>query len=110
MFAWVLRLGRLMGFWLCLSVGAATVLGTGTVWLRHQGRAEEARRAVLHAREEELLAGMDRLAAEWSRLNRPERLTRLARKYLDLGPRPISRPADLVDVLGPGGPSAGAAR
>ncbi len=101
MFGWVFRLTRLLGFWLSLSVVAVVVLGTSTVWSRHQDRAEEVRRTALQERERELLAGIDRLALEWSRLNQPERLAGLARKHLDLQPVPVRRPAEIVEVLVP---------
>ena len=100
MFAWIFRLGRLMGFWLCLSMVLVMVLGGSTIF-RHQLRSGEARLEALEAKEEELRAGMDRLAMEWSRLNQPAQLADLARRHLDLRPIPISPPAEFVEVLAP---------
>ena len=110
MFAWMFRLGRLMGFWLCLSMVLVMVLGGSTIWLRHQLRSGEARLEVLQAKEEELRAGMDRLAMEWSRLNQPAQLADLARRHLDLRPVPISPPAEFVEVLAPALLPGGAGR
>ena len=101
MVASLARLGRLMGFWLCLSTMLVMVLGGGTIWLRHQLRSGEDRLEALQAREDELRAGMDRLAMEWSRLNQPAQLADLARRHLDLRPVPVSRPAEFVEVLAP---------
>ena len=102
MLSWAFRVGRLMGFWLCLSMVSVMVLGGSTIWLRHQLRAGEARLEALHAKEEELRAGMDRLAMEWSRLNQPEQLADLAQRHVDLRPRPVSPPARLVEVISQG--------
>ncbi len=102
MVAWVLRAGRLMGFWLCLLMVAVMLLVGSSIWFRHQLRAGEDRLDALHAREEALRMGMDRLAAEWSHLNQPERLSRLARAHLDLQPAPVTPLPLLPDVLAPG--------
>ena len=107
MFAWIFRLGRLMGFWLCLSMVLVTVLGGSTIF-RHQLRSGEARLEALAAKEEELRAGMARLAMEWSRLNQPAQLADLARRHLDLRPISISPPAEFVEVLAPARLSGGA--
>ncbi len=109
MFAWLFRLGRLLGFWLCLSMVLVMVLGGSTIF-RHQLRSGEARLEALEAKEEELRAGMDRLAMEWSRLNQPAQLADLARRHLDLRPLPISPPAEFVEVLAPAPLSGGAGR
>ncbi len=109
MFAWIFRLGRLMGFWLCLSMVLVMVLGGSTIF-RHQLRSGEARLEALETKEEELRAGMDRLAMEWSRLNQPAQLADLARRHLDLRPIPISPPAEFVEVLAPAPLPGGAGR
>ena len=109
MFAWIFRLGRLMGFWLCLLMVLMVVLGGSTIF-RHQLRSGEARLEALEAKEEELRAGMDRLAMEWSRLNQPAQLADLARRHLDLRPIPISPPAEFVDVQAPALLPGGAGR
>lgn len=96
---WVLRLGRLMGFWLCLLVVSVTVLGGSTIWLRHQLRAGETRLEALQAREEFLAARMEWLAMEWSQVNRPDELAELARRHLDLRPVPVTPASQITEVL-----------
>ncbi len=76
----------------CLVLGLAA-LAYGIYQVKYEARALDERIVALH---EEIEDERDALAvarAEWSLLNRPERIERLAKKYLELAP---TQPRQLV--------------
>ncbi len=88
-----------------LFAGLAVVMGAASIVIGTEVRDLEERLAGIHrdiAREQEALHV---LRAEWSYLNRPERLEALARRHLDLrAPEPAQtmRVSDLPFAAGPG--------
>ena len=97
---WVLRLGRLMGFWLCLLVVSVTdsrrQYESGCAI--SSGRERRAWRRCRRERNS-LAARMEWLAMEWSQVNRPDELAELARRHLDLRPVPVTPASQITEVL-----------
>ena len=76
----------------CLVLGLAA-LAYGIYQVKYETRALDERIAALHTEIEDERDALAVARAEWSLLNRPERIERLAKKYLELAP---VQPAQLV--------------
>lgn len=76
----------------CLVLGLVA-LAYGIYQVKYEARALDERIAALNGEIEEERDALAVARAEWSLLNRPERIERLAKKYLDLAP---VQPAQLV--------------
>lgn len=79
---------------ICLVVGLVALAGV-IYQVKYQARALDADIAALHQQIDEERDAIAVLRAEWSLLNRPERIERLARKFLKLAP---ANPAQLVSL------------
>ena len=80
---------------ICLVLGLVA-LASVIYQVKYEARALDERIAVLHNQIEEERDTLAVARAEWSLLNRPERIERLAKKYLSLTP---ANPLQLV-ILG----------
>lgn len=81
-------------FWMVMAVCAAVVAFV----VKYEVRDLEDELARLQADLNNRQESIHVLRAEWSYLNRPERLTELAQRYLDLTPMAPSQMSVLVDV------------
>jgi cell division protein FtsL len=79
---------------ICLVLGLVA-LAYVIYQVKYETRALDAQIASLNKQIEEERDGIAVLRAEWSLLNRPERIERLAKKYLKLAP---AKPSQLVTV------------
>jgi cell division protein FtsL len=79
---------------ICLVFGLVA-LAYGIYQVKYETRALDAEIASLNKQIEEERDAIAVLRAEWSLLNRPERIERLAKKYLKLAP---AKPLQLVTV------------
>jgi cell division protein FtsL len=79
---------------ICLVVGLVALAGV-IYQVKYQARALDGEISTLDKRIDEERDAIAVLRAEWSLLNRPERIERLARKYLKLAP---AKPAQLVTL------------
>ena len=77
---------------ICLVLGLVA-LAYGIYQVKYESRALDERIAVLKKEIEEERDALAVARAEWSLLNRPERIERLAKKYLELAP---AQPDQLV--------------
>ena len=77
---------------ICLVLGLVA-LASVIYQVKYQARALDERIAVLHKEIEKERDSLAVARAEWSLLNRPERIERLAKKFLDLTP---ANPQQLV--------------
>ena len=77
---------------ICLVLGLVA-LAYGIYQVKYDARALDERIAVLDKEVEKERDALAVARAEWSLLNRPERIERLAKKYLELAP---AQPAQLV--------------
>lgn len=82
-FAWLVMGGLLAGFVFYVADDVGRV----------QGELRQVEREIL--KEQRAIHVM---AAEWSYLNRPDRLADLAQRHLDLGPLPADRIVDIGDL------------
>jgi cell division protein FtsL len=99
---------------ICLVLGLAA-LASVIYQVKYEARALDEEIAGLHTKIESERDGIAVLRAEWSLLNRPERIERLAAKYLKLAP---AEPRQLVTLdsltdrdfarVGPAGPAEAA--
>jgi len=80
--------------WIALAVAAAVAAFV----IKYQVRELEDKLASLETELTQSQETIHVLKAEWSYLNRPERLTELAQRYLDLVPMGPSQMTSLVDV------------
>lgn len=81
-------------FWITMAVCAAVIAFV----VKYEVRGLEDKLAAL---ESDLMQSQETihvLKAEWSYLNRPERLTELAQRYLDLVPMGPTQMSTLIDV------------
>ena len=78
----------------CLVLGLAA-LAYGIYQVKYEARALDERITTLHTEIEDERDALAVARAEWSLLNRPERIERLAKKYLELAP---TQPRQLVIV------------
>ena len=76
----------------CLVLGLAA-LAYGIYQVKYETRALDERIAALHTEIEDERDALAVARAEWSLLNRPERIERVAKKYLELAP---AQPAQLL--------------
>ena len=79
---------------ICLVLGLVA-LAYVIYQVKYQSRALDAEIVTLGKQIDEERDGIAVLRAEWSLLNRPERIERLAQKYLKLAP---ARPTQLVTI------------
>jgi cell division protein FtsL len=79
---------------ICLVLGLVA-LAYVIYQVKYQSRALDAEIATLGKQIDEERDGIAVLRAEWSLLNRPERIERLAQKYLKLAP---AKPTQLVTI------------
>jgi cell division protein FtsL len=79
---------------ICLVLGLVA-LAYGIYQVKYETRALDTEIASLNKQIDEERDAIAVLRAEWSLLNRPERIERLAKKYLNLAP---ARPLQLVTV------------
>ncbi|MHA1517208.1 MAG: cell division protein FtsL [Alphaproteobacteria bacterium] len=77
---------------ICLVLGLVA-LAYGIYQVKYEARALDERIVVLGKEVEKERDALAVARAEWSLLNRPERIERLAKKYLELAP---AQPAQLV--------------
>jgi cell division protein FtsL len=77
---------------ICLVLGLVA-LAYGIYQVKYEARALDERIAVVTKEIDEERDALAVARAEWGLLNRPERIERLAKKYLDLAP---AQPAQLV--------------
>ena len=77
---------------ICLVLGLVA-LAYGIYQVKYDARALDERIAVLDKEVEKERDALAVARAEWSLLNRPERIERLAKKYLELAP---AQPAQVV--------------
>ncbi len=81
-------------FWIAMAIAVAVVAFV----IKYEVRGLEDQLTVL---EDDLVQSQESihvLKAEWSYLNRPERLTQLAKRYLDLEPMAPAQMGLVVDV------------
>lgn len=81
-------------FWVAMAVAAAVAAFV----VKYEVRAQE---ELLASLESDLVQSQETihvLKAEWSYLNRPERLTELAQRYLDLVPMGPAQMTTMIDV------------
>lgn len=89
----------MIGFFLFGLIGLALVIYE----VKYETRMLDARTDELHKAIEEERNAIAVLRAEWSLLNRPERIERLARKYLGLEPLEAQRMVTLNGMETPQG-------
>lgn len=88
---------RVVNVFLVLLTAAATCLLYG---FKHQVGVQKARLAELHAAIDEERETIAVLRAEWSHLNDPRRLERLARRHLSLRPASARQIVSAEDAAG----------
>ncbi len=89
-------IGRGIWIWLVLALG----LGFGLFQLKYQVQGLESELARTNRQILESEEAIHVLKAEWSYLNRPERIETLARKYLDLQPLSGKQFGSFADLPG----------
>lgn len=86
-----------------LWIALATIAGIGLFFLKYEVKSLERELARTEQRIEENRVAIHVLRAEWSHLNDPERLRRLAEKHLELEPVDPARVIALDQWAAPGG-------
>jgi len=81
-------------FWIALAVATAVAAFV----IKYQVRELEDKLATIETELTQSQEAIHVLKAEWSYLNRPERLTELAQRYLDLVPMGPAQMTSLIDV------------